>query len=214
MSSDVNVSPLNWDEAGEEWQTTPSDNPVILPAVPSNLEKLKGACGRAFACTCGTGGGFLVSHIGCLVSPTLSFMGAATGASLSAVSMGVSAGLTGLGLGFWYVYRGHKAQKLEKVLTAGGAAAGMALALTMHLSGIFGHNHNLDEALEWYRNLPETTQTEMQEGAIARGVALQDYVLDICGSFGTSNLEDVSPEQIEEAVEQQAAQPRLTLDKS
>jgi hypothetical protein len=193
MSLDQDLSQLKWDDAGDEWQAKPAAAQIDLPPQQTSFEKLKGTCGRAFACTCGTGGGFLVSHIGCVVSPTLAFMGVAGGASMSVVSLAASAVLTAGGLGFWYVMRGMTASKMEKTLTVAGALTGAVMAASLHLGGVIGgHNHNLDEALDWYRSLDETRQTEIQETAERFGMPLNDYVLQICGPL-VSPVESSAP---------------------
>ena len=156
------------------------DMPEIKPLVNWS------ACGRGLACTCGAAG---VSHIGCVVGPTLAFMGAAGSASIATVSAGMSLALTAAGAGLWYALRGRKPEtgKWEKRLTPIGMAAGAALTLGLHFSGAMAghdhdHIHNMEEALQWYRDRPAQTQLEIRESAATLGVPLQDYIFEICGS--------------------------------
>lgn len=176
---------LSWDKVGVEWQAKPADYQIDLPENPIDFDSLTGKCGKSvFACVCGTGGGFLASHIGCIVSPALAFMGAASGASVSLVSVAASTALTGIGMSIWYKTRGSVAGKLERNITIGGACAGAFLAAGMHLTGLLGHDHNMDEALGWYRAQPETMQAEIRQNARLTKMSLNDYVLQICGPSG------------------------------
>lgn len=187
MSLDKELpSQLSWDDMGDEWKAAPAETPVALPPQKNSLDKLKGACGRAFTCVCGAGGGFLTSHIGCLVSPALAFAGVAGSASISAISLGASAVITAGGLGFWYVMRGMTATRLEKTLTVAGALTGAVMAASLHLTGVMGgHDHHsmtMDEALDWYRGMPEASQVEIRDLAETAGMPLNEYIFQLCGA--------------------------------
>lgn len=139
-------------------------------------------CGKgAAACTCSAAGAGILSHVGCLVAPAAAFAGVAGGASVSAVSLGASALLTAAGLGVWYKTRWKEAGPLERRLTIAGAFAGAAMAAGLHLSGVSGHGHAMDEALKWYQSQPESARAEIRENAKLSRIPLNDYVLEICG---------------------------------
>ncbi len=186
MTSNNHLPALDLGTAGPEWNVEPGGyGKLDLPDEAMDYESFLSRCGKgAAACTCSVAGGAVLSHIGCLVSPTIAFMGVAGGASVSAVSMGASAVLTLAGLGVWHQLRWAKAGIWEKRLTLGGAFNGAVVGAAMSMSGLIGHNHdhsNMDEALKWYQSQPEKSQAEIRENAKQFGIPLNDYVLQICG---------------------------------
>lgn len=158
MQTDNESASFNWDEAGTEWQSTPDNLGVVLKQPKTNYEKLAETCGRAFACTCGAGGGFLASHFGCMVSPAVAIATGSSGAALPILSSLTSLGATVLtvvttsvGMGIWHrswkkkklelannpnpemVRRLERSLELNKTLTLAGAIGGMVLTLGFNL---------------------------------------------------------------------------------
>lgn len=175
----------SWDEAEDEWQSTPNDDGIMLPQPLSNFEKLVGTCGRAFACTCGTGGGFLAAHAGCVASPIIAFTTAAGGPMLPFLSIAASMTITAIGTGAWALLRWKHAGRLEKGLTFGGAFAGVAMGITMNLTDT-DHQQKMQYALDWAQSQTGEERQDFWASAQAQGISILDYIMQICGSPVTS----------------------------
>ncbi|PZO88225.1 MAG: hypothetical protein DI626_02235 [Micavibrio aeruginosavorus] len=194
MTSKDDLPELSLDLAGPQWKVEPPAYGALdLADDGTDYESFLSRCGKgAAACTCSVAGGAVLSHIGCLVSPTIAFLGVAGGASVSAVSMGASAALTLAGLGVWHQLRWKKAGTWERGLTLGGAFTGAVVGAAMSMSGLMGHAHDhgsMDEALKWYQGQTETAQAEIRQNAKIFGVPLNDYVLQICGEEQTKTAQ-------------------------
>lgn len=134
---------------------------------------------NACACGMGAGGGFLASHAGCIISPSLSFATAAGGAMGSVIAIGASFSITALGLYLWHKVRGEVASKTERRLTFASAFMGATLAVGLHLGGGHaGHSEaeHLHEAKVWVETLPPSMVEGMKESAKAFNISWDDYL--------------------------------------
>lgn len=180
----------------DAWEIV-DDVPDAAMALPETklVTDWRSVCGRGVLCACSTAGAAGLSHIGCLLAPTLAFAGVVGSASISTVSVGASLALTAAGAGLWYKLRGAVATRLEKTLTMGGMVSGAALTLIIHFGGAAGghdHHHDMEEALEWYRSRPAEVQLEIQQAAAAQKRPLQEVIFDICGTELTARPSEKS----------------------
>lgn len=106
--------------------------------------KLRDIFKKSAACACGPAGGFLLGHVGCIITPlVLAFSGAtaATGAVTGGLSVAIGAAFTMTGLLAWEHFRGTKAGKTERRITYIGSISGVMLSGAFHLAGHGHHNH-------------------------------------------------------------------------
>lgn len=186
MQTDKDAAPFQWDEAEAAWQSSPGDAALSLPQPETDFEKLINTCGRAFACTCGTGGGFLAAHAGCIASPVIAFATAAGGPMLPYLSVAASAGITAIGVGGWALLRWKHAGGLEKGLTLGGAFAGVAMGLAMNFADV-DHQQKMQASLDWAYSQTDEMRQDFWSNAQMQGVSLIDYLMQICGLPGTAD---------------------------
>lgn len=189
---DFKEIPQGWDFVDDQdWKAALVSDPVVIP---NKRTWLRGQCGRIFACACGTGGGFLLAHAGCIASYALTFssVGLATGLSASGAALGLSMGSAAAGVGVWYAARGRIAGPWEKRLTLGGAAIGAAMSLSMHFSGAGHHSiADADKALNYYHSMPPESQEQMRN--LPPGFGLYELLSSICGPTKPSDAP--KPEQ-------------------
>lgn len=180
MTSKNYEIPASWDDLTDEgWQTKPSDE--ISFKIEPQTSTLIGKCGNAFACVCGTGGGFALAHAGCAASYTLTFsgIGLATTFSASSVALATSLTATATGIGFWHFLRGKIAGPWERRLTIGGALAGAAMSLSLHFGGATGHLQSAEQSLEYYRSKTPEEQSELRQ--VAGPQSFMEFLMSICG---------------------------------
>jgi hypothetical protein len=194
MQTDKDAAPFQWDEAEAGWQTRPVDVAISLPQPETDFEKLAKTCGRVFACTCGTGGGFLAAHAGCIASPLIAFATASAGSSLPFISAAASVGLTSVGVGGWALVRWKRAGNLEKGLTLTSAFAGVAMGLAINFADV-GHQQKMQSALDWSITQSKEVRQDFWVNAQMQGVSLIDYIMQICGLLtgGNEDNHDSAP---------------------
>jgi len=179
MTSTEYEIPASWDDLDDpDWTASTAGAPSFT--IEPQKTSFVGKCGNAFACVCGTGGGFALSHAGCAASYILTFsgVGLATTFSASSIALATSLTLTGAGVGVWHMMRGKTAGIWERRLTLGGAVAGAALSLSLHFSGATGHIHAAEQSLEYYRAQSPEEQNKIQE--IAENQSIFDILKDLC----------------------------------
>lgn len=132
------------------------------------------------ACSMGATGGFLASHAGCVISPSLTFITAASGAVGNAIAIGSSVAVTTIGLYLWHKIRGEVASKTERRLTFASAVLGASLAIGLHLGGAHHANHSdaehLAEAKEWVQKFPPSHIDRMKETATFNNMTWDEYL--------------------------------------
>jgi hypothetical protein len=117
------------------------------PACPPEKPKSKLRAMFSKCAACGTGGGLLAGHAGCIITPVVvAAVGVTTAtAGMSVIALAFGAATTAGGLYAWHKLRGPKAGKWEKRTVIGGAIAGLFLSAAMQLGGMH-HQHHAPEA--------------------------------------------------------------------
>lgn len=115
--------------------------PACPPEKPKS--KLRQMFAKCAACACGTGGGMLAGHAGCIITPVVIAAAGLTTATagMSVIALAFGAAATAGGLYAWHKLRGPKAGKWEKRTVIGGAIAGLFLSAAMQFGGMHEHHH-------------------------------------------------------------------------
>lgn len=183
MQTDNQSTSFNWNDAGDEWQSTPNENSISLTQPRVNTAKM-----TALAAVTAAGGGFLAAHAGCIAAPFIVVATSTGGAALPGIGLAASLGLTTVQLGAWALLRWKKAMKPEKVLTIAGAFTGAAMAAYLHL-GDSDHLAKMQNALDWVSQKTAEQQAEFMQNAEYTGQSFMDYIMQICGMPGTTDAE-------------------------